>query len=71
MASSAAFDLLNFEEVSRDLNQTEADLGFLRGRIDEHLVHTGHNPLTEPVIKPPALVTAFGTRERQRRRPSW
>jgi len=56
-AALADFDPLNFEEVSRELTRTEANLEFPRGRIGEHLAHTGHNPLTEPAIKPRAPAT--------------
>jgi hypothetical protein len=43
-------DLLNFDELSRELTGTEAGIRFLTGQIGEHRSQTGHNPLAEPVV---------------------
>ncbi len=43
-------DLLNFDELSRELTGAEAGIRFLTGQIDEHRSQTGHNPLAEPVV---------------------
>jgi len=45
-------DLLNFEELSREMTATEAVLGFLRSQADEHEARMGHNPIDEPLETP-------------------
>lgn len=48
-AMMGAFDLPNFEELSRELTMVEAAHGFLCDQIDEHQSQTGHNPMSDPI----------------------